>query len=34
MVFLAKVDPFSEPSEGVVVSAVALRSGLSGLLPS
>lgn len=32
--FLSKIDPFSEASEGVVGSAVALRSGLSGLLPS
>lgn len=32
--FLAKMDPLSEPSEGVAVSAVALRRGLNGLLPS
>lgn len=32
--FLSKIDPFSEPSGGVAGSAVALRSGLSGLLPS
>lgn len=34
MVFLSKIDPFSEPSEGVFGWAVALRCGLSGLLPS
>lgn len=32
--FLAKTDPLSEASEGVAVSAVALRCGLNGLLPS